>query len=117
MAQLQNRVEFHFAAAHRLPRYDGPCFRLHGHNYKLFVTVAGEPDPQSGMFLDFEVLRRIVNDQVLSRCDHRYLNDFIENPTAEHIAIWIWDQLKPALQGLCEVTLYETPEYCVIYNG
>jgi 6-pyruvoyltetrahydropterin/6-carboxytetrahydropterin synthase len=110
-------VEFYFAAAHRLPRYEGPCFRLHGHNYKFFVTVEGEVDPRTGMIADFGVLKQVVQEQVLARVDHRNLNDILDNPTAENIARWIWEALAPRLAGLAEVRLYEIPDCCVTYRG
>jgi 6-pyruvoyltetrahydropterin/6-carboxytetrahydropterin synthase len=110
-------VEFHFAAAHRLPRYEGPCFRLHGHNYKFFVAVEGEVDPKTGMIADFGEIKRIVGERVLARVDHRDLNAILENPTAENIARWIWDELAHDLAGLAEVRLYEIPDSCVTYRG
>ena len=110
-------VEFCFAAAHRLPRYDGPCFRTHGHNYRFFVGVEGAVDPGSGMVADFGDVKRIVQEHVLSRADHQNLNDFLENPTAENIARWIWEALERHLPGLCEVRLYEIPDSCVTYRG
>ena len=110
-------VEFYFAAAHRLPRYQGPCFRMHGHNYKFFVTVEGAVDPASGMIADFGVIKRVVGEQVLARVDHRNLNDVLENPTAENIARWIWEALEGSLPGLAEVRLYEIPDSCVTYRG
>ena len=110
-------VEFHFAAAHRLPRYDGPCRRQHGHNYTFFVTLEGEVDPASGMIFDFGDLKRVVQEHVLSRVDHRDLNDLLANPTAENIARWIWEVLEPHLPGLCEVRLHEIPDSCVTYRG
>lgn len=110
-------VEFYFAAAHRLPRYEGPCFRLHGHNYKFFVTVEGEVDPRSGMITDFGRLKEIVGEEILARVDHRNLNDVLDNPTAENIARWIWETLSPRLQGLAEVRLFEIPDCCVTYRG
>jgi 6-pyruvoyltetrahydropterin/6-carboxytetrahydropterin synthase len=110
-------VEFQFAAAHRLPRYDGPCFRLHGHNYRFFVGLTGDVDPKSGMIADFGEVKRIVQELVLSRVDHRNLNDTLENPTAENIARWIWETLEGKLPGLCEVRLYEIPDSCVTYRG
>jgi 6-pyruvoyltetrahydropterin/6-carboxytetrahydropterin synthase len=110
-------VEFSFAAAHRLPRYEGPCFRMHGHNYRFFVAVEGETDPHPGMIADFGVLKAAVQEHVLSRVDHRTLNDFLENPTAENIARWIFETLAPHLPGLCEVRLYEIPDCCVTYRG
>jgi 6-pyruvoyltetrahydropterin/6-carboxytetrahydropterin synthase len=110
-------VEFYFAAAHRLPRYDGPCFRMHGHNYRMFVAVEGEVDPHTGMIADFGKIQEIVKEHVLSRTDHRTLNDILENPTAENIARWVWETLQPHLDGLCEVRLYEIPGCCETYRG
>jgi 6-pyruvoyltetrahydropterin/6-carboxytetrahydropterin synthase len=110
-------VEFYFAAAHRLPRYDGPCFRLHGHNYRFFIGLEGEVDPATGMVADFGVVKERVQEHVLSRVDHQNLNDVLENPTAENIARWIWEVLEPRLQGLAEVRLYEIPDCCVTYRG
>jgi 6-pyruvoyltetrahydropterin/6-carboxytetrahydropterin synthase len=110
-------VEFYFAAAHRLPRYEGPCFRLHGHNYKFFVTVEGEVDPRTGMIADFSAIKEVVGQEVLARADHRNLNDVLDNPTAENIARWIWEVLAPRVPGLCEVRLYEIPDCCVTYRG
>jgi 6-pyruvoyltetrahydropterin/6-carboxytetrahydropterin synthase len=110
-------VEFYFAAAHRLPRYEGPCFRMHGHNYRFFVTLEGEVDPRTGMIADFGEVKRIVQEQVLARVDHRNLNDVLENPTAENIARWIWEVLEPHVPGLAEVRLYEIPDSCVTYRG
>jgi 6-pyruvoyltetrahydropterin/6-carboxytetrahydropterin synthase len=110
-------VEFYFAAAHRLPRYEGPCFRMHGHNYKFFVTVEGDVDPATGMIADFGVIKSVVGEEVLARVDHRNLNDILENPTAENIARWIWEVLKPRMADLVEVRLFEIPDSCVTYRG
>jgi 6-pyruvoyltetrahydropterin/6-carboxytetrahydropterin synthase len=110
-------VEFTFAAAHRLPRYEGPCFRLHGHNYRFFVAIEGEVDPRSGMVADFGEVKQAVQEHVLARVDHRNLNDLLENPTAENIARWIWEALAGRIPGLCEVRLYEIPDSCVTYRG
>ncbi len=110
-------VEFYFAAAHRLPRYEGPCFRVHGHNYKLFVALEGEVDARTGMIADFGEVKRVVQEQVLARVDHRDLNDLLENPTAENIARWIWEALAPHLPGLAEIRLYEIQDSCVTYRG
>jgi 6-pyruvoyltetrahydropterin/6-carboxytetrahydropterin synthase len=110
-------VEFHFAASHRLPRYDGPCSRLHGHNYRFVVAVEAEVDPRSGMIADFGEVKRVVGDAVLARADHRDLNDVLENPTAENIARWIWETLEGRLPGLAEVRLWEIPGCSVTYRG
>jgi 6-pyruvoyltetrahydropterin/6-carboxytetrahydropterin synthase len=110
-------VEFHFAAAHRLPRYDGPCSRMHGHNYRFAVVLEGDVDAASGMVADFGAVKAVVQEQVLTRADHRTLNDVLENPTAENIARWIWECLEPRLPGLAEVRLWEIPDSCVVYRG
>jgi len=110
-------VEFSFSAGHSLPDYRGPCSRFHGHNYQLVVTVAGRTDPRTGMVIDFEELRRIVVENAIEHVDHQNLNDFLPNPTAENIVVLLWSRLKSRLPGLKELTLYETPEYWVVYRG
>jgi 6-pyruvoyltetrahydropterin/6-carboxytetrahydropterin synthase len=116
-AMHQIEAEFTFAAAHRLPRYEGKCFNLHGHNYRFQVVLRGEPDPWSGIFVDFSDVDKMVKEQVLDRVDHTNLNDFIENPTAENIATWMWHRLEGKLPGLAEVRLWEIPTSCVVYRG
>lgn len=69
--------EFSFEAAHMLEGYDGLCREIHGHSYRLFVTVKGEPredarDPKLGMVMDFGQLKRIVNEQIVERLDHSF---------------------------------------------
>ncbi len=75
MATIRLTKEFSFEAAHALDGYDGPCREIHGHSYRLFVTVSGTPaddtaNPKFGMVVDFGVLKRIVNEQVISKLDH-----------------------------------------------
>ena len=108
---------FRFEAAHRLPRYKGPCFELHGHSYELHVTLELPVDPESGMTLDFFLLEAAVKKRILDRLDHKNINDTLETPTAENIAIWIWEQLKPEFHDLTEIKLFETPDSSVIYQG
>lgn len=67
--------EFSFEMAHALAGYDGPCREIHGHSYKLFVTVRGIPEqnsnsPKFGMVMDFGDLKRIVNRLIVDRYDH-----------------------------------------------
>lgn len=78
MAVIRLTKEFSFEAAHALDGYDGPCREIHGHSYRLFVTVAGRPvadpgNPKYGMVMDFGVLKRIVNEQIVSRFDHAFV--------------------------------------------
>lgn len=75
MAIIRLTKEFSFEAAHALEGYDGPCREIHGHSYRLFVTVKGVPscdaaDPKRGMVMDFGVLKRIVNEEIVARFDH-----------------------------------------------
>jgi 6-pyruvoyltetrahydropterin/6-carboxytetrahydropterin synthase len=81
------------------------------------VTLDLPVDPESGMTLDFFVLEAQVKAKVLDRLDHRNINDTLENPTAENIAVWIWDQLKPGFPQLMEIRLFETPDSSVTYRG
>lgn len=85
--------EFSFDSAHFLTRYHGQCEHLHGHTYRLWVTVEGEVQ-ENGMVIDFVILKKIVKEQVLDHFDHRCLNDFFENPTTEIVAQDIWQRLK-----------------------
>ncbi len=78
MNKIRLTKEFNFEAAHALEGYDGPCREIHGHSYRLFVTVKGEPstsegDPKAGMVLDFGVLKRIVNETIISQLDHAFV--------------------------------------------
>lgn len=111
------RRRFEFEAAHRLPRHPGKCKELHGHSYRLFVQVDRAVDEASGMVIDFSELKAIVKDCIVKRLDHTYVNDLIENPTAERMAQWIWTELQPKLSGLREIELQETSNCSVIYRG
>jgi 6-pyruvoyltetrahydropterin/6-carboxytetrahydropterin synthase len=125
----------HFSAAHRLhnPRMSaeenretfGLCNNpnYHGHNYELDVSVEGEVDPGTGYVVDLGVIKRIVEEQVLSRLDHKNLNldvpEFQDlNPTTENIVIVIWEMLKGVVPGrLKKLVLWETPRNYVEYTG
>jgi 6-pyruvoyltetrahydropterin/6-carboxytetrahydropterin synthase len=110
-------VEFNFCCAHHLPFYEGICRNLHGHHYRLLVTVSGRPDPKSGMLIDFEDLRKVVLEHAVGLVDHKNLNDYMENPTAEHLIMFLWEKLQGRLTGLRQLRLWETPEYSVTYRG
>ena len=78
MATIRLTKEFNFEAAHSLEGYDGACREIHGHSYRLFVTIKGEPstdpyDPKQGMVMDFGLLKSIVNEQIVSRLDHAFI--------------------------------------------
>ena len=103
--------DFKFDAAHNLIHYHGKCEKLHGHTYRLRIVLEGEPDAE-GMIMDFIDLKHIVNEHVLSRLDHAYLNDIITQPSAENIALWIWHELDERVKrencSLYEVHVWET---------
>lgn len=111
------RVEFDFNAAHRLPLYEGPCFHTHGHNYRLLVFVEGPVDPATGLSIDFVRVKELVREHVLKDVDHNDLNRILDNPTAENVVVWMWNQLAPELPGLIEMQLYETADAAVVYRG
>lgn len=106
--------EFVFDAAHRLINHSGKCKNLHGHTYRLRVFVNGEVNNE-GFVMDFSELNKVVKENVLNLLDHNYLNNIIENPTAENIVFWIWNQLKNCV-SLYEIWLWETPTSLVIYR-
>ncbi len=124
----------HFNAAHRLNnpnwsdeknnRVYGKCnnYNYHGHNYDLIVQVTGEIDPETGYVMDMKVLSDIIKKEVLDKFDHKNLNLDTEefrdlNPSAENIAIVIYDKLKPQIdtQFDLKIRLYETERNFVEY--
>jgi len=126
----------HFNAAHRLYRKDwddqknlnifGKCSNpnFHGHNYDLTVSVKGDIDLETGFVIDIKLLKDLIASEIEEYLDHKNLNIEVEefknlNPTAENIAVVIWDKLRPKLKETLElsITLYETPRNFVTYNG
>jgi 6-pyruvoyltetrahydropterin/6-carboxytetrahydropterin synthase len=103
---------FRFEAAHQLPWHEGKCRQLHGHSYRLEVTVSGPVGPH-GIVLDFADLRSTVERAVIDRYDHRYLNDLMDNPTAELIAHEIWKALEAADLAVTRIRLWETADSMV----
>ena len=114
---------FEIAAAHHLPHHAGKCHRLHGHNYRLEFTRYGQPKPDTwhmegdtriwdsdvGMVADFGDFDAAIK-AVLDRLDHYTLNDLpgLENPTAEHLALWLLKQLP----SVDRVVVWETGRHC-----
>jgi len=105
--------EVTFDAAHNLVNYQGKCENLHGHTYRLQVTVEGEKNPETGMVCDFVELKNILRTHVVEKLDHTYLNDRVPLSTAENLAEWIAGELTPPLgeRGLrlVRLILWETP--------
>lgn len=126
----------HFNAAHRLnnaswseeknQKVFGKCNNpnFHGHNYDLFVELTGEIDPDTGYVYDMKLLSDLIKVEVLNKFDHKNLNLDTEefqnlNPTAENIAVVIWNKLRAKIDGKFElkIRLYETERNFVEYNG
>ncbi|HUS61974.1 MAG TPA: 6-carboxytetrahydropterin synthase QueD, partial [Acidimicrobiales bacterium] len=103
---------FTFEASHQLPFHSGKCKRLHGHGYRLEVTVTG-PVADDGMVLDFAALKDVVHNTVIDRFDHQHLNDLVENPTAEVMAAEIWSTLVVTGLAVTRVRLWETAD-CMV---
>ena len=134
MIYITRRLEF--CASHRLynPEFSddknettfGLCNNPngHGHNYVLEVTLKGEVDPQTGMVLDLKALKKIINEEIVSKVDHKNLNVDVEYlkgviPTAENLAIKFWEILEPKITKgrLHEIKLYESERNYVVYRG
>lgn len=126
----------HFNAAHRLYNADwtdarnaivfGKCANpnYHGHNYDLIVAVKGEVHPETGFVMDMKVLKKLIEVEIEEQFDHKNLNEEVPefknlNPTAENIAVVIWNKLRPKIDSNLEIsiTLYETPRNYVTYAG
>ena len=111
---------FHLQCARRLPAVpeSHPCARLHGHSFKVELTLSGDIDPVLGWVLDFADIEAAWQP-IHQALDHRPLNDIggLDNPTSENLAVWLWRQLKPALPGLSAVTVMETHDAGCIYRG
>jgi 6-pyruvoyltetrahydropterin/6-carboxytetrahydropterin synthase len=111
---------FSFEAAHLLPNVaEGHrCHQLHGHSYRVELRLEGPVDPVTGFVADFFAIEAAFKP-VRERLDHHYLNDIegLENPTAENIAIWIWQQMKTVLPQLARVVVFETQDCFAEYDG
>jgi 6-pyruvoyltetrahydropterin/6-carboxytetrahydropterin synthase len=112
--------DFTFEAAHRLTAVppEHKCARLHGHSYRVRVSVEGEVDPATGWVMDFGDLKHAFRP-LLDRLDHYYLNDIpgLENPTSEVLARWIWERLSAAALPLAAVEVRETCTSGCVYRG
>lgn len=117
---------FTFEASHQLPFYIGDCHRLHGHSYKMEVTVCGEIEMNKtrsdyGMVMDFKELKKIVEENIIKKVDHNHLNNLFDNPTAEIMVGQFGLTLKEKLPShikLVSIRLWETESsYAEYING
>jgi 6-pyruvoyltetrahydropterin/6-carboxytetrahydropterin synthase len=134
MVYVTRKTEF--SAAHRLynPAFSDEknekvfdiCNNLygHGHNYILEVTVCGKPEKDTGYVIDLKILKKIIDDEIITKVDHKHLNfdvDFLKGviPTAENIAMKFWEILFPKIRSgkLYSIKLYESDKNSVEYKG
>ncbi|ALO15634.1 6-pyruvoyl trahydropterin synthase family protein [Salinivirga cyanobacteriivorans] len=102
MSKIRITKEFSFEMAHALRNYDGPCRNIHGHSYKLFVTIIGEPkqddaDPKNGMLMDFGALKKLVNTEIVDKYDHS-------------VVVYKNDERLPEMQKLFENIIIEAKQ-------
>jgi len=113
-----------FAAGHALRNYHGKCENVHGHNYRVEVTVQGEALDSAGLLVDFVELKRLMNG-VIDRLDHQFLNEVapfdVLNPSAENLAKYFWDEISRDLHAptpvrVSEVKIWETDTSIAVYR-
>lgn len=114
-------IETQFAAAHQLRGYKGKCEKMHGHNWRVQVSVSSDKLNDIGIVMDFHDLKKVTND-VISSLDHSFLNEvfpFTEiNPSSENIAKWIFETLRKKLDDLVKVnsiTVWESDSSSATY--
>ena len=112
--------DFTFEAAQILPKApEGhKCRRMHGHSFKIEVSVEGDVDPTIGWIYDHAEISAAMKP-LLKILDHSYLNEIegLENPTIERMAAWFWKKLQPQCPGLREIVVHETPTARCVYRG
>jgi 6-pyruvoyltetrahydropterin/6-carboxytetrahydropterin synthase len=112
--------DFYFEAAQTLPQapVGHKCRNMHGHSFKLEISVEGERDAETGWVYDHAKISQAMKP-LLERLDHGYLNEIagLENPTIEKMCEWFWGKLSPQLQGLAEIVVHETPSARCSFRG
>lgn len=115
--------EMTFDACHNLREYDGACANLHGHTYKIQITCKGQINPDTGMVLDFKIVKKLMKE-IIDDYDHAYLNNKMDfNTTAENMVCFIFDRLYAKIlratnhhAELVNVKLWETPTSFAEYD-
>ena len=95
------------------------CSKMHGHTFNLTVHIKGPVNKIDGFVIDFFDVDTIVNNTIISKIDHKVLNDIdsLSNPTSENLTKWIWTELKKSLNGLSKIVLSEDHGTGIIYKG
>ncbi|MFA5515523.1 MAG: 6-carboxytetrahydropterin synthase QueD [Desulfuromonadales bacterium] len=116
-------INTHFAAAHNLRNYQGDCENLHGHNWKVEVTVAARELDKAGLGIDFKILKRETKE-VLGLLDHKYLNDIPPfdtlSPSSENMACFLFEKIGERLNSanvqVEKVTVWESDQAHASYS-
>jgi 6-pyruvoyltetrahydropterin/6-carboxytetrahydropterin synthase len=112
--------DFTFEAAQTLPNAPKghKCRGVHGHSFKVELSIEGDVDPNRGWVYDHAKITDAMKP-LLKILDHAYLNDIagLENPTIEKMAEWFWKRLESQCPGLCEIVVHETPTARCVYRG
>ena len=116
-------MEMDFDAAHSLRGYKGKCEALHGHRFKIVVSVRGNKLDEIGLAYDFTLLKKNLGE-IIAKYDHTNLNDVSPftriNPSSENIAVTVYDELKKKLTGapvsLASIEVWESPQSRVTYR-
>ncbi len=110
--KLELKSHFQIESARFLPLLPKthPCAHMHGHSFKIILTLVGDIDPKIGWVIDYNDIDAAVKP-ILNLIDHKILNEVpgLENPTSEFLAIWFYEKAKPLLPQLTKVTIAETP--------
>tara|TARA_Y100001960_G_C14382157_1_gene684382 strand:- start:379 stop:687 length:309 start_codon:yes stop_codon:yes gene_type:complete len=95
------------------------CKQVHGHTFNLTIYVENKINNKTGFVIDFFDIDNIFNTHIMPNIDHKYLNKIkgLENPTSEHLCLWIWENLKPHISGLIKIKLSEDHGTGIIYKG
>ncbi len=113
-----------FAAAHQLRKFRGKCEKLHGHNWRIEVSLTGEKLNDAGLLIDFEEIKE-ATDRILEELDHSFLNELPkfkdQNPSSENIAAYIFEKLGSTLNSnqikVTKVTAWESDSARASYSG
>jgi len=116
-------IKTSFAAAHNLINYQGDCENLHGHNWRVEVTVSAKELDAAGLGIDFKVLKKVTN-QLLDELDHKYLNDLEpfknSSPSSENISCFLFNRLCEKLDNdnvtVTQVNVWESENACASYT-
>ena len=118
--KVELKKSFQFEAAHSLPNLPSnhKCYRLHGHSFKVELTLAGECDKHLGWLVDYADISAAFLP-TWERLDHHYLNEIegLDNPTSENIARWVWNEVQTKVPLLTSVEVAETCNASCIYRG